>query len=83
MQTAPRKPTNISNAMKNRSITALVATAALFPGLSQAHPGHSAFDFSSGLPHAGHEIEVAMVLAGATLTVLLAALARWRSGRKQ
>jgi hypothetical protein len=33
----------------------------LAPVLTQAHPGHSAFDPNAAMPHAGHEAEYLVV----------------------
>ena len=57
------------------------AVVAVFPALANAHPGHSAFDFTSGVPHRGHESEFAILLIIAALVTLLL-VARSLLGRR-
>jgi hypothetical protein len=61
--------------------TLLVAAAALLPSLASAHPGHSAFDALSGLPHAGHESEYGMFFLAASAVIALAFRA-WLKARE-
>ncbi len=69
--------------MKHHRILQSLFTASLLllPALAQAHPGHSAFDPSVGLPHPGHESEWALVM----ILMALAAIsigARWIVSRR-
>lgn len=72
--------------MKTISFTARLASAltllATLPSLAQAHPGHSAFDWFSGAPHAGHESEYAVVLNVLAVTTLAAGI-YWIGSRKR
>jgi hypothetical protein len=71
--------------MKNllSRIPVSIAVAVTFvPAPAGAHPGHSAFDFSAGLPHPGHEHEVAALLAAAALATLLFGV-RWLFNRRR
>ncbi|MEQ1858580.1 MAG: hypothetical protein ABMA13_01440 [Chthoniobacteraceae bacterium] len=52
-----------------RFVLALLAA----PTLLLAHPGHSTFDPTAGLPHAGHEAET-FVVVGLIATGLLLSL---------
>ena len=59
------------------ALTALLASTTLV----QAHPGHSAFDWVSSLPHPGHEGEYGAVLLATLLTgVVLGAC--WLASRR-
>lgn len=62
--------------------TALVALFAALPVVAQAHPGHSAFDWFTAPPHAGHGNEYAVVLAVLGLFVLGCG-AYWLASRKR
>lgn len=61
--------------------TALLATLSLLPTLGHAHPGHAAFDWFSGAPHAGHESEYAVVLS--LLAIAALACGIWMLSRKR
>ena len=75
---------NIYRRMKNASIRKLLpALAALSPAIASAHPGHSAFDPTAGLPHAGHESELGTLLLATALTVAVFASARWLAERRR
>lgn len=68
----------------NRSLTrtpALLTTLSLLPTLVQAHPGHSAFDWFSGAPHAGHESEYAVVVI--ILALVVFGFGAWLVSRKR
>jgi hypothetical protein len=71
--------------MKNllsRIPVSVAVAVILVPALAEAHPGHSVFDFRAGLPHPGHEHELATLLAAAALTTLLFT-ARWLFSRRR
>jgi len=65
MNGPPYVPARIFETMKMTSMSAriasVVALLAALPSLAQAHPGHSAFDWFTYGPHAGHESEYAVV----------------------
>jgi hypothetical protein len=66
------------------NITRLLALLAALPMSAEAHPGHSAFDFTAGPPHAGHESEIATLFIAAGLTMMLFAVAHWLvAGRRR
>lgn len=65
------KPT--SPTARIASVFALLAT---WPALAQAHPGHSAIDWFSGVPHPGHESEYAVVLNVLAILILAAGIYR-------
>ena len=69
--------------MNKQTISAAAAVLALLPSLARAHPGHSAFDFTAGPPHPGHESELGTLLIATALTVALVAGARWVSARRR
>lgn len=70
--------------MKKPTVSSSIAAALLLaPVAAQAHPGHSALDFTAGAPHAGHESEIATLLIATALTVALFAGARWLSSRRR
>lgn len=62
-------------------IRAFITGLSFVPALTYAHPGHSAFDTTTGMPHAGHEAEylvvMGLIVVGFALT-LRAALKRRR-----
>lgn len=62
-------------------IIALTAIAALAPAFAQAHPGHSALDFTAGMPHAGHEHELATIMLFLGLSAFLVGV-RWLANRR-
>jgi len=59
--------------MKNlfRRILCTALTFGSLPFLAGAHPGHSALDFTAGLPHPGHESELATLFMAAGLTMFV------------
>ena len=59
--------------MKTRLKTCLFSAALILPMVASAHPGHLPLDPGAGLPHAGHELEIAPFLL-----LPLCALAAWR-----
>jgi hypothetical protein len=71
--------------MKPTSLTARIASVfallAAWPTFAQAHPGHSALDWYSGLPHTGHESEYAVVLN--VLAILILAAGVYRLGTRR
>jgi len=60
----------------------LLILLSLLPTLAQAHPGHSALDWFSGAPHAGHASEYAVVLNVLAIAVLAAGI-YWLGSRKR
>ena len=66
-----------------RPLTASLAAIFGLSNLAQAHPGHSALDFTAGPPHAGHESEIGTLLIATALTVTLFAGARWLASRRR
>jgi hypothetical protein len=70
------KPTHSPNR------TAVVALFAALPALAHAHPGHSALDWFSNAPHAGHENEYATLLSILAL-IVLALAGYWLAWRKR
>ena len=69
--------------MKKPTVSASAAALALLPAFAQAHPGHSALDFTASPPHAGHASELGTLLIATALTVALFAGARWLSERRR
>jgi hypothetical protein len=65
-----------------RPFTAALATFLSLAGFAQAHPGHSAFDWFSHLPHGGHENEYATLLTALGLTCAVFG-ACWLASRKR
>jgi hypothetical protein len=61
------------------SVFALLAT---LPTLAHAHPGHSALDWFSGIPHPGHESEYAVVLNVLAILILAAGIYRLGSRKR-
>lgn len=53
----------------------------LIPALTQAHPGHSAFDAAAGMPHPGHEAEY-LVVASMILVGIGLSLRAWLKRRR-
>jgi hypothetical protein len=72
--------------MKSTSPTARIASVlallAAWPTLAQAHPGHSALDWFSGMPHTGHESEYAVVLNVLAILILAAGIYRLGARRR-
>jgi len=64
--------------MKLTSLSARIASAvallAALPSLAEAHPGHSAFDWFSYAPHAGHESEYAVLFNVLAVLILAAGI---------
>jgi hypothetical protein len=60
----------------------LLTLLSLLPTLAQAHPGHSALDWFSAVPHPGHGEEYAVVLASLGL-IAVACGAYWLAARKR
>ena len=54
-----------------------LATLHLVGAQARAHPGHFVLDYSGGVPHAGHESELGILLISAALSAALFAAARW------
>jgi len=63
-------------------VATVVAALSFVPASSQAHPGHSAFDITAGLPHPGHELELGTVLLVVAASALAACAVRWVAGRR-
>ena len=63
-----------------RHTAALLATL-LLPTLAEAHPGHSAFDWTV-LPHNGHTSEHAVFFSLLALTAI-GCVAHWMATRKR
>lgn len=60
----------------------LLTAALLLPTLAQAHPGHTAFDLSAGMPHAGHVPEwLSLLIFLATIGGFLGA--SWLANRRR
>jgi hypothetical protein len=60
----------------------LLALLSLLPTLAQAHPGHSALDWFSALPHTGHDHEYAVILT--TLGLIASGFgAYWLASRRR
>lgn len=72
----------MKHALLRPSLTTLAASLGL-AGLAQAHSGHSVLDPVAGLPHAGHESELATLLIATALTVAIFAGARWLVERRR
>ena len=60
----------------------LIATLLAAPALVHAHPGHSAFDFTAGVPHPGHEPEWGALCLSFALTGALLGV-RWVLARRK
>jgi len=71
------KPTSSS-----ARLACLLAVFAALPTRGQAHPGHSALDWFSTLPHFGHASEYAVIL-NALAVLILAAGVYWLGSRKR
>lgn len=61
--------------------TAALLVAFLLPTLAQAHPGHSAFDWTV-LPHPGHEKDYAVLFTILALTTI-GCVGHWVASRKR
>jgi hypothetical protein len=71
--------------MKLTSLSARIAAVFAFvtalPAFAQAHPGHSALDWFTNAPHAGHQSEYAVVLN--VLAALILAAGIYRLGTRK
>lgn len=63
-------------------ITQLLAALLLLPAFAQAHPGHTAADWFSAPPHAGHEIEYAILVTVLAVAALACGI-HWLRSRKK
>ncbi len=51
-------------------VASVIALVAALPTIAQAHPGHSAFDWFTYAPHAGHESEYAVLFNVLAILIL-------------
>ena len=70
------------NALRRSFARLLAAGSLLLPVIARAHPGHSAFDWFTSPPHAGHESEWTVLAVGLVLGAFCCGLV-WLSSRKK